>query len=270
LFESAGWTQVPAGRVTVPVWPTARHWRPFSLEIETPEPRDAAGRLRTLTYDFECSFSLRVGQRKLDPQRHTPRQWVAWPLTAGETNATFTLCIEGIPLLSGNTGRWLPPTKPPETTPPPAARRWVLCTPDASPSCLASPPVRARLLAATGAGESCLAPLAFDLWSGHPADLPSLESGTAVIFLLDRHAFVRGVAPEEAYRRLSTLCGQMAAQASIPILAIGPDVDLGSPLQREQALALARVRDEFGCRLVDLREPNPQTAQSLAIRYGGL
>jgi hypothetical protein len=100
----------------------------------------------------------------------------------------------------------------------------------------------------------------FDLWSGDAADLRALlearqAQGAGVILELDRQPAIRGLGGDEVYRILRAHLRAVLEAGAVPVLVLGTEVDpLRSLEMRAQALAVARLRDEFDCFFIDRKE----------------
>jgi hypothetical protein len=84
--------------------------------------------------------------------------------------------------------------------------------------------------------------------------LTDVSADTGVLLVLDRAPYVRGVTADELHRRAAALIHSLLDKGATPILVLTGDLDLSQPLCREYATAFVRLRDDFRCLFVDLRE----------------
>ena len=88
---------------------------------------------------------------------------------------------------------------------------------------------------------------------------PLLEArqaqGAGVILELDRQPAIRGLGGDEVYRILRAHLRAVLEAGAVPVLVLSAEIDPLRDLEmRAQALAVTRLRDEFGCPFIDRKE----------------
>jgi hypothetical protein len=205
---------------------------------------------------------LRIGGRDAGEVAHRPGAWQAWPLEAADRGRPFELSMAGVRLTGGTVATW-----PDVGDPAPPSRRRAAPRRLLQPASVLPPPPLPAGAPADGGwrGGGTPAPVTpegvpFDLWSGDAADLRAqLEArqakGAGVILELDRQPAIRGLGGDEVYRILRAHLRAVLEAGAVPVLVLSAEVDSLRNLEmRAQALAVARLRDEFDCPFIDRKE----------------
>ena len=261
-FSRDGGHEIRVGGQPVPVWVRPAYWRPFSLEWEQGWTLERRPVLRTMLFGEHPPLRLRIGERDAGEVAHRPGAWQAWTLETADRGRPFDLSMAGVRLTGGTVATW-----PDAGDPPPASRRRsdprLLLQPS---SVLPPPPLSAGSLAGGGwrggEGPAPITPegVPFDLWRGDGDALRALlearqAQGCGVILELDRQAAIRGLGGDEVYRILRAHLRAVLEAGAVPVLVLSAEIDALRNLEmRAQALAVTRLRDEFGCPFIDRKE----------------
>jgi hypothetical protein len=262
FFRDEGLQWVHGGDGNVPVWAWNAARRPFSLEWEACTDGTNQPFLKTLLYDIAMPLTVQIGRRPSATQEHSARRWVAWPLTAQDQHAAFTIGLGSIPLLQGTLGHW--PGRPDAVAParrkPVALERLVEAGITGTGA-----PLEGRHLAPwwKDAPPESLTPerLRLDLWTADPDDLAAAlgrgRNTTGVLVRLDRRAILLGLSDDRVYMRLHAILLAIGRSGAVPVLVLNPEIDVEKPSLQAMALAFHRLGQEFDCPFIDLRKLAP-------------
>lgn len=254
-----GYTEVACAAGTVPVWLHSAHWRPFSLEWQ--QARTPGGAcLKTMLHDMDCALHLRIGGRDLGERRHWLKQWCLWPLKQGDAGHEIDLSLAGVPVLRDVVRPWpavLPATDDVDLSER-AARRLLELAPAAAGRPIPGAAIRRWYVGPASGTHVTPAAVPCDIWSPTSRVVSSALEGrdltdTAVAFVLDRGAYARGLTGAQVHRRIRERILDSVRIGALPVLILPADLDTTSERVRDCALAFVRLRDRFGCPLVDLR-----------------
>ncbi len=258
-FDRAGLHALTVNQRQIPICVQNEYWTPFSVEWEQGQTGTRNQVLRTMVFEDCPAISLRIGSRDLGSSPHVPGTWHAWQLEPSDIGQTFVLSVAGVDCVTGTVKEW-----PAVGSPISFRGRQIDPARLLQPAAIRPPsPLKGRQIAAwcpTKTVPETITPkgLPFDVWSGTAGELRALlkaeaATGAGVILELDRLPLVQGLDGGDVYARLNAHIRAIGEAGAVPVLLLGPSIDVKNPYTRQQALAATRISDEFQCPLIDMR-----------------